>query len=86
MAVAAWVGGKFKVGRGSIVSVGVDSEIDSGIGLASGSVGEANSIVGTLVVAVEDGRAVGVGVFVICARVGKSVAVAGTQAVKKTDR
>ena len=86
MAVAAWVGGRFRVGRGSTVSVGIASKVDFGVGLASGKVGEANSEVGKLVVAVGSGSAVGLGLTGKCARVGKSVAVAGTQAVKKTDR
>jgi len=86
MAVAAWVGGRFSVGRGSKVSVEIDSEVDSGVGLASGRVGESNSKVGKLVVAVGMGSGVGTSVFGKCARVGKSVGVAGTQAGNKTDK
>ena len=76
MAVAARVGGRFRVGIGSKVSIGRDSEIDSGVGLASGSVGEANSKVGEIVVGVKVGNKVGLGVFGTCTRVGNSVGVA----------
>ena len=82
MAVAAMVGGRFRVGRGGKVSVGIDTDIDSGVGLASGSVGEANSEVGEIVVGVGVGGAVGMGVSGIRAKVGNCVDVAGTQAVK----
>jgi len=38
IAVAAWVGGKFRVGRDGKVPVGVVSGVDSGVSLASGIV------------------------------------------------
>ena len=82
MAVTAMVGGRFRVGRGGKVSVGIDTDIDSGVGLASGNVGEANSEVGEIVVGVGVGGAVGMGVSGIRAKVGNCVDVAGTQAVK----
>jgi len=82
MAVAAMVGGRFRVGRGSKVSVGIDPDIDSSVGLTSGNVTEANSEVGEIVVGVGVGDAIGMGVSVIRAKVGNCVDVAGTQAVK----
>ena len=85
MAVAAWVGGRFSVGRGSKVSVEIDSEVDSGVGLASGRVG-ASALDAGCSVAVGMGSGVGTSVFGKCARVGKSVGVAGTQAGNKTDK
>ena len=76
MAVAARVGGRFRVGIGGKVSVGRDSETDSGVELASGNVGEANSKVGEIMVGVKVGNKVGVGVSGKCTRVGNSVGVA----------
>jgi len=86
MAVAAMVGGRFRVGRGTKVSVGIATDIDSGVGLASGNVGKANSEVGEMVVGVEVGGTVGMNVSGICAKVGNCVDVAGTQAVKINNR
>jgi|GEM_PF-3934784 hypothetical protein len=86
MAVAARVGGKFRVGMGSKVSVGIDSDIDSGVELASASVGEANSKVGRIVVDVKVGSTAGTGVSGIRAKVGNWVDVTETQAVKKKHR
>jgi hypothetical protein len=85
MAVAARVGGRFRVGMGCKVSEGIDSEIDSGVGLASGCVGVANSKVGKgkLGVAVGSGRIVGMGVSGMRTRVGSAVNAAGPQAVTK---
>ena len=88
MAVAAKVGGRFRVGMDGKVSVEIDSGIDSGVGLASGSVGVANSQVGKgkLGVAVRRGSAVGLGVSGMRTRVGSPVNVTGTQAVNKNSR
>jgi hypothetical protein len=86
MAVVAMVGGRFRVGRGTKISVGIDTDIDSGVGLTSGNVGEANSEVGEMVVGVGVGGAVGMSVSGICAKVGNCVDVAGTQAVKINNR
>ena len=86
MAVAARVGGRFRVGMGCKVSEGIDSEIDSGVGLASGCVGEVNSGVGEMEVVVEVGNEVEVGVSVMRTSVGNKVDFAGTQAVKKNNR
>ena len=86
MAVAAWVGGKLRVGRGSKVSVGIDAEVDSAVGFASAGVGDVNSGAGGLVVGVGRTNVVGVGVSGILARVGICIDGAGTQAVKKRNR
>ena len=86
MAVVAMVGSRLRVGRGNKVSVGIDTDIESGVGLASDSVGDGNSEVGEMVVGVEVGSAVGRGVSGIRAMVGNCVDVAGTQAVKIDNR
>jgi hypothetical protein len=88
MAVAARVGGRFRVGMGSKVSVEIDSGIDSGVGLASGCVGVTNSKVGKgkLGVAVGVGGAVGIGVSGMRTRVGSAVNGAGTQAVNNNSK
>ena len=85
-AVAARVGGRLRVGRGSKVSEGINSDVNSGVGLASGCVGEANSGVGEMEVVVEVGNEVEVGVSVMRTSVGNKVDFAGTQAVKKNNR
>lgn len=90
MAVAARVGGRFRVGMDGKVSVEIDSGIDPGVGLASGCVGVANSKVGKgkLGVAVGSGSAVAVrlGVWGMLTRVGSAVNAAGLQAVNKNSR
>ena len=88
MAVAAKVGGRFRVGMDGKVSVEIDSGIDSGVGLASGWVGVANSKVGEgkLGVTVGRGSTVGLGVSGMRTRVGSAVNVAGTQAVNRNSR
>jgi hypothetical protein len=86
MAVAAWVGGRFRVGRGIKVSVGFVDEIDPVVRLASGSLGKAISEVGELVLGPGSSSTVGMAVSGMRTRVGNSVDAAGTQAVKKKNR
>jgi hypothetical protein len=86
MAVAAGVGGRFRVGMGSNVSVGIDSDIDSDVGLASDSVGEVNSSVAEKGVGVRVGSTAGMDVSGIRAKVGNWVDGTETQAVKKKHR
>jgi hypothetical protein len=86
MAVAAGVGGRFRVGIGNNVSVGTDSDVDMGVGLVSGCVGEASSKVGKGMVGNGVGGAVGIAVFGIRTWVGNGVNGAGTQADKYNNR
>jgi len=83
MAVAPWVGGRLRVGRGSKVSVGIEAEVASGVGLASVGVALANSGIGELAVGVGSGSLVGMGVSGSRARVGICTDGTGIQAVKK---
>jgi hypothetical protein len=85
MTVAAGVGGRFRVGMDNRVAVGPSSVVAIGVGLASGSVGEASSKVGKLVAVagIGVGGVLGTGVSGMRTRVGNCVTVAGAQAVKQ---
>jgi hypothetical protein len=86
MAVVTMVGGRFRVGRGSAVSVGTESGVDSSVGLACGCVGVALSRVGELMVGSGIGNSDGVAVLGMCATVGITIGVPGVHAARKTNK